>query len=129
MNKRFITALGLTAALSLSACAANEITDPGTTNTSGTGSTSDAPAGLSGTLAGKGASSAKVAQETWSANFQTANPAVTINYSPDGSGAGREAFMGGGADFAGSDRALKTDENVAGAFKGCADTSTAMLSP
>ena len=47
MNKRFITALGLTAALSLSACAANEITDPGT-NTSGTGSTSDAPAGLSG---------------------------------------------------------------------------------
>ncbi len=129
MNKRFITALGLTAALSLSACAANEITDPGTTNTSGTGSTSDAPAGLSGTLAGKGATSAKVAQETWIAAFQTANPAVTINYSPDGSGAGREAFMGGGADFAGSDRALKIDENVAGAFAGCADTSAAIDVP
>lgn len=128
MNTRFITALGLTAALSLSACATNEpATDAGTPNTSGT-TGSSAPT-LSGTLAGKGASSAKVAQETWIANFQTANPAVTINYSPDGSGAGREAFMGGGADFAGSDRALKIDENVAGGFAGCVDTSAAIDVP
>ena len=35
---------------------------------------------------------------------------MTVNYSPDGSGAGREAFAGGGADFAGSDRAMKPEE-------------------
>nr|WP_269452198.1 substrate-binding domain-containing protein [Tessaracoccus coleopterorum] len=80
-------------------------------------------------MSGKGASSAKVAQETWTAQFQMANPNVTINYSPDGSGAGREAFMGGGADFAGSDRALKVDENVAGAFAGCTPGSTALDLP
>ncbi|MBK7822645.1 MAG: phosphate ABC transporter substrate-binding protein PstS [Tessaracoccus sp.] len=128
MNTRLTAALGLAAALSLSACAANEIPGAGTPGTTG----SDTPgtsSGLSGTLAGKGASSAKVAQETWIAAFQTANTAVTINYSPDGSGAGREAFMGGGADFAGSDRALKTEENVAGAFKGCADASAAIDVP
>ena len=47
------------------------------------------------------------AQETWVAEFQTKNPDVTVNYSPDGSGAGREAFAGGGVDFAGSDRAME----------------------
>ncbi len=61
-------------------------------------------------LTGIGASSMATAQETWVAEFQTANPGVTVNYSPDGSGAGREAFAGGGADFAGSDRAMDADE-------------------
>ncbi|MFT3887830.1 MAG: phosphate ABC transporter substrate-binding protein PstS [Arachnia sp.] len=131
MNIRFTAALGLAAALSLTACAANEITTPETPksngSTSGSGNT-QAPA-LNGTLSGKGASSAKVAQETWIANFQTANNGVTINYSPDGSGVGREAFQKGGADFAGSDRAFKLDENVAGSFAGCADTSAAIDVP
>ena len=120
MKIRLTAALGVSAALLLSACAANEGT---TTTDSSSGSSSSAASNLSGTIAGKGASSAKVAQETWTAAFQTANPGVTVNYSPDGSGAGREAFMGGGADFAGSDRALKVDENVEGAFGGCKSTA------
>jgi phosphate transport system substrate-binding protein len=106
-------ALAAVVALSLSSCAANEAPAEGG---AATGST------LEGTLNGTGASSQGSAQEAWTKAFQTANPGVTINYSPDGSGAGREAFMAGGqnAMFAGSDRALKTDE-LAGTFGQCAD--------
>ncbi len=109
-------ALAAVAALALTACATNE---------GGSGSTAPAASGsaststLSGTLQGTGASSMKAAQEVWRAEFQTANPGVTVNYSPDGSGAGRTAFMDGAAAFAGSDRALKDDE-MAGAFSTCA---------
>lgn len=101
-----ITALSL----GLSACAANEAAPP-----SGDGGASNG-SGLSGQLAAAGASSMASAQETWVAEFQTANPEVTVRYSPDGSGAGREAFTGGGVDFAGSDRAMKPEELAADAL-------------
>lgn len=94
-------ALTASVALTFSACAANEAGAPQ--------ASASGPA-LTGTLTGIGASSMATAQESWVAEFQTANPDVTVNYSPDGSGAGREAFAGGGADFAGSDRAMKPDE-------------------
>ena len=93
----------------LSSCAANETAAPASPSGS-SGST------LSGTLTGIGASSVATAQETWVAAFQTRNPGITVNYSPDGSGAGREAFAGGGADFAGSDRAMKPEEMTADAL-------------
>ncbi|HMR48325.1 MAG TPA: phosphate ABC transporter substrate-binding protein PstS [Arachnia sp.] len=130
MKLRLTAAAGLSAALLLTACAANEIpsqpADSGTPGETTPGET--APSTLEGILSGKGASSAKVAQETWIAAFQTANAGVTINYSPDGSGAGRTAFQKGGADFAGSDRAFKIEENVPG-FAACTDTSTAIDVP
>ncbi len=106
----------LAGSMALAGCAANE-----------TSGSSDS--GLSGTLTGKGASSAKAAEEKWTADFQEANTNVTVNYSPDGSGAGREAFISGGADFAGSDRALKDDEMGAGKFAGCTDSSSALDLP
>ncbi len=99
-------------ALLLSACATNETAAGGSAD-SGTQST------LAGTLQGVGASSTKSAQEVWRAAFQTAHPKVTINYSPDGSGAGRTAFRDGGAAFAGSDRAL-SDDQMSGRFASCA---------
>jgi len=106
-------ALAAVVALALSSCASNEAPAEGG---AASGST------LEGTLNGIGASSQGSAQEAWTKAFQTANTGVTINYSPDGSGAGREAFMAGGqnANFAGSDRALKTDE-LTGTFGQCAD--------
>lgn len=70
-----------------------------------------------------------VAQENWIAGFQTENPRATVIYAPEGSGAGRDAFMGGGAHFAGSDRAFHLEENVAGAYAGCADGSIALDLP
>lgn len=70
-----------------------------------------------------------VAQENWIAEFQTTNPGATVIYAPEGSGAGRDAFMGGGADFAGSDRAFSLSENVVGALAGCAEGSVALDLP
>lgn len=127
MKLRLTTALGLGAALLLTACAANE--GPGTPDTANTSTEGGGGAGLSGTLNGMGASSMAVAQENWIAQFQEANPQVTVLYAPEGSGAGRDAFMGGGADFAGSDRAFTIEENVAGAFGSCADGAKALDLP
>ena len=42
----------------------------------------------------------------WKAGFQTANPDVTVNYDAVGSGGGREQFIAGGVQFAGSDAYL-----------------------
>ena len=100
--------LAASTALSLTACAANESAAPEATVSS-----------LTGTLVGAGASSQGSAQEAWIAGFQTANPGVTITYDPTGSGAGREAFIAGGTDFAGSDSFLK-DEELAKTFAACA---------
>lgn len=114
-------AIGAAVALTLTACGGGGATGgasseaPTTAASSAAGSAPSSAAGstLSGTLQGTGASSMKAAQDVWRAEFQTANPDVTVNYSPDGSGAGRTAFADGGAAFAGSDRAL-SDAEIAG---------------
>lgn len=64
----------------------------------------------SGTLIGAGASSQAAGMQGWQAGFQAANPDATVEYDPIGSGGGRETFLSGGSDFAGSDAALKDDE-------------------
>jgi phosphate transport system substrate-binding protein len=111
--KRFGAPLAIlaAAAISLTACASNEGSTPATTTA--------APSNLSGTVNGIGSSAQGTAQTTWIAGFQQANPKVTINYDPQGSGAGRTSFISGAADFAGSDAALK-DTELAGTFAGCA---------
>ena len=114
-------ALFAAAALTLSACAANETANPGT------GTSGSAAAG--GTLAGKGASSMSAAQQKWIADYQSAHPGVTINYSPDGSGAGREAFTSGAVQYAGSDRPFKDEELGVGKFGLCAADSNALDLP
>ncbi len=111
--------LAIALSITLSGCAVNEME----LLNSGADTT------LKGTIQGTGASSQKVAQTTWIAEFQTAHLNVTINYSPEGSGAGRESFMGGGADFAGSDRALKDEENTVGGFGKCTKDSIALDLP
>ncbi|WP_439116278.1 substrate-binding domain-containing protein, partial [Ilumatobacter sp.] len=58
---------------------------------------------VSGTLIGAGASSQAAGMQGWQAGFQAANPATTVEYDPIGSGGGRETFLSGGSDFAGSD--------------------------
>lgn len=98
----------LSSCAALSGCAANELGLP--------------PAGadaLSGTLNGSGASSQGSASDAWVASFQTDNPDATVNYSPDGSGAGRKAFISGGVQYAGSDSAL-SEKELSDGFAGCA---------
>ncbi|OUE25527.1 phosphate ABC transporter substrate-binding protein PstS [Clavibacter michiganensis] len=113
-------ALAAVTALALSSCAANE----------GPASGDDSGSSLSGTINGIGSSAQGAAQEAWIAAFQTENTGVSITYAAEGSGAGREAFMAGGqnANFAGSDRALKTDE-LTGTFGQCADGTSAIDMP
>lgn len=62
------------------------------------------------TLQGAGASSQEAAMNAWSDGAGELDPAVEVRYSPDGSGAGREAFLAGGAGFAGSDAAMDEEE-------------------
>jgi phosphate transport system substrate-binding protein len=69
--------------------------------------------GLSGDLAGAGASSQAAAMEAWVAGFQTANSGATVTYEPIGSGGGREQFAAGGIDFGATDAPLAGDELTA----------------
>nr|WP_234661877.1 phosphate ABC transporter substrate-binding protein PstS [Agromyces marinus] len=100
----------MTAALALSSCAANE----------GGAAPAESESTLAGNLVGAGASSQDSAQQAWIAGFQTANPDVTIDYDPSGSGAGRDTFLEGASDFAGSDRAFNDEELATGGFAKCA---------
>lgn len=116
-----IGAVAAVSALALAGCAQNE---GGATN-----NTTAPENALSGTLTGGGASSQEVAVQTWSAGLQTANPDLTINYDPAGSGAGRDSFQAGAFAFAGSDRAFRTSEIEAGPFDACAEGSDIVQLP
>ncbi|MGV1003313.1 MAG: phosphate ABC transporter substrate-binding protein PstS [Candidatus Nanopelagicales bacterium] len=101
-----------TLALTLASCS-----DSG----SDSGSEATAPAGgssLAGAIKASGSSAQKNAIAEWINAFQTANPNVTIDYQANGSGAGIQDFINGQTSFAGSDSALKADEQV-GADKLC----------
>jgi phosphate transport system substrate-binding protein len=116
-----IAAIAIAATIVLSSCAANEATP----STSG----SAAPVSkLTGTLTGIGSSAQADAEAAWVAGFQTSNPKVTVNYDSQGSGAGRKAFAGGSADFAGSDAALNATE-LTGTFANCTAGSGAIDLP
>ncbi|MFZ3452034.1 phosphate ABC transporter substrate-binding protein PstS [Arthrobacter sp. 7Tela_A1] len=92
-------------ALALAACGSDNATGAA----AGTDATASAST-VSGTLTGAGASSQAAAMDAWIAGFNAANPAASVQYSPDGSGAGREALLAGGAQFAGTDAYLSDEE-------------------
>jgi phosphate transport system substrate-binding protein len=119
-HKRHLAPLALVVAgaAALTGCAANE----------SRADTSAASSSLTGTLNGIGSSAQGTAQTVWAAGFQTAHPDVTVNYDPQGSGAGRKSFISGAADFAGSDAAL-SDDDLAQTFAGCVADSSALDLP
>src|SRR3712207_4971797 len=97
--------VALASTLALTACgAANESGDAA--GGGGSGSTQE----LTGELAGAGASSQQSAMEAWQAGFQGEYPDVQFSYDPVGSGSGREQFLDGSVDFAGSDSAFDDEE-------------------
>lgn len=65
---------------------------------------------LSGTLSGAGSSAQNAAMDAWRAGFSLLHPKAQVQYSPDGSGAGRTAFLAGAVEFAGSDAYLDAEE-------------------
>ncbi|TQJ39279.1 phosphate ABC transporter substrate-binding protein (PhoT family) [Arthrobacter sp. SLBN-112] len=92
-------------ALALSACGSDNAT-----GTAPAGSQSAGGTKVTGTLTGIGSSAQGAAMDAWKTNFASANSGATVQYSPDGSGAGRKAILDGSAQFAGSDAYLKDDE-------------------
>jgi phosphate transport system substrate-binding protein len=80
--------------------------------TAASSDSSDSGDKLSGTLSGVGSSAQGSAMEAWIAAFNEKYPDVTINYEPQGSGAGREQFASGAVKFAGSDAALNAEETT-----------------
>ena len=110
-SRRLLTA-AVVASLALTAAACGS-DDGGSSDTATDGASQDGGSSdLAGTLNGAGASSQAAAMQGWVAGFQQANPQVTVNYDPVGSGGGRETFLSGGAMFAGSD-AYMDDEELA----------------
>jgi phosphate transport system substrate-binding protein len=95
--------LALAGTLALTACGAS---NEGGGNAAGS---SSGPS-LSGDLNGAGSSAQQAAMQAWQAGFSSSQPKVTVNYDPVGSGGGREQFLSGGVDFAGSDAALSDEE-------------------
>ena len=83
---------------------------------------------VSGTLVGAGASSQAAAMQGWQAGYQAEHPDATVEYDPVGSGGGRETFLAGGSDFAGSDAALK-DEEYEASKESCAGDQGAINLP
>jgi phosphate transport system substrate-binding protein len=104
----------LAGTLALSACgAANETESTDSGSGGGNGGSTESAAELSGDLVGAGASSQQAAMEAWQAGFQGEYPDVDFSYDPVGSGGGREQFISGATDFAGSDAALDEEELTA----------------
>lgn len=133
MKLRLVAAVGLSAALLLTACSdenggaspeptTETTTEVSTEETPGGEETESAGGELSGSISGMGASSMRVAQDAWIAAFAS-QTGVQVSYAAEGSGAGRDAMGDGSANFAGSDRAFRIDENVAGSFGSCSADS------
>ncbi|KTF04184.1 Phosphate-binding protein PstS 3 precursor [Trueperella bernardiae] len=115
---RAAAGLALSLSLVLAACSnggSDSETNGATDSPSASDSTSADKTGsgsLSGTINGSGASSQVNAQQAWRDNF-TANTGAIVNYDATGSGTGREQFIAGKVDYAGTDSALKEEELTA----------------
>ena len=68
------------------------------------------PSQVEGTLVGGGASSQEAAMTSWTQGFPEVAPNAQVNYAAVGSGGGREGFLGGEYDWAGSDAAMSDEE-------------------
>jgi phosphate transport system substrate-binding protein len=95
----------LAGTLALAACGAS---NEGGGTTAGEGGSSAEQ--LSGDLVGAGSSAQQAAMQAWQAGFSSSQPQVNLSYDPVGSGGGREQFLAGATDFAGSDAALDEEE-------------------
>ena len=102
----YVAGIALTATLALAACGSDNETPA-----AGGGGNSAAPANCAaGALEAQGSTAQKNAMDEWIKAYQGQCADAKINYNGTGSGAGIEAFINGTADFAGSDSALKEEE-------------------
>ncbi|MFF0271557.1 phosphate ABC transporter substrate-binding protein PstS [Kribbella sp. NPDC004536] len=103
--------------LALSACGSDpQPSGSSSPDSSSSSAGADCP---KGTLNAEGSSAQKNAIEEVISKYNDKCADVTVNYNPTGSGAGIKQFNANQVDFAGSDSALKPDEQTA-ATKRCA---------
>lgn len=105
LQRYYVAGIALTATLALTACGSDNNESP-----SAEGGSAAASSCAAGDLVAQGSSAQKNAMDEWISTYQTQCADAKIGYEPSGSGAGIEAFIAGTADFAGSDSALKEDE-------------------
>jgi phosphate transport system substrate-binding protein len=100
-----IAGIALTATFALAACGSDNTTPSDTAGAS-------AAAGncAAGSLTAQGSTAQKNAMAEWIKTYQGQCTDAKISYEGTGSGAGIQAFIAGTADFAGSDSALKPEE-------------------
>jgi phosphate transport system substrate-binding protein len=125
--KRLVLVLAMVASLAFVVAACGDAnSDNGSSADSGAASSDSGS--VSGNLAGAGSSAQDAAMQAWIAGLQSNSPDATVSYDPVGSGGGREQFVSGGVDFAGSDSALADDE-LSGAQKRCGGTDNLVEIP
>ncbi len=95
----------MTAVFALGACGSDNTDSP-----SAAGGSAAAENCAAGQLTAQGSSAQKNAMDEWIKTYQGQCSGAQIGYESTGSGAGIQAFIAGTADFAGSDSALKEDE-------------------
>jgi phosphate transport system substrate-binding protein len=115
--QRRVAAIGLIAAsaLVLSACGSDENAGGG-----GVSAAQGVTCGGKPDLRSSGSSAQNNAMTRFVATYQQTCQGQTLNYTPSGSGAGRNEFLGGQTDFAGSDSALKDGDETTRAEARCA---------
>jgi phosphate transport system substrate-binding protein len=101
----YLAGIALTATLALAACGSDNTSEP-----SGSDNSSASANCGSGSLTAQGSTAQKNAMDEWIKKYQGKCSGAKIDYQGTGSGAGIQAFTAGTADFAGSDSALKDDE-------------------
>ncbi|MDN5717191.1 MAG: phosphate ABC transporter substrate-binding protein PstS [Janibacter sp.] len=114
-RKVLTTTAALALTFSMAACGAG---NEGDSDSTSDGGGSDAVT-VAGTIKGAGASSMEKAQNEWIADFTEVAPDATVEYAPDGSGTGREKFINGAVNFAGTDSAMDDEEMASAKEKGC----------
>ncbi|MFI5510134.1 phosphate ABC transporter substrate-binding protein PstS [Mycobacterium sp. NPDC051804] len=105
------------AALTLSACGSDN--NAGNTGSGGgEGSSSSADCGGKNSVTAEGSTAQQNAIAEFNKVWGQSCSGKNLSYNPTGSGAGREQFIAGNVDFAGSDSALK-EEQIAAAAERC----------
>ena len=105
LQRYYVAGIALTATLGLAACGSDNEAPAG-----GTGASTAAGSCVAGDLTAQGSSAQKNAMDEWIKAYQGQCADTKIGYEGTGSGAGIQAFIAGTADFAGSDSALKEEE-------------------
>ncbi|HEX3393416.1 MAG TPA: substrate-binding domain-containing protein, partial [Acidimicrobiales bacterium] len=113
MKRRVPVGLAVVCAFALVASACGSSTKSATDTTGSTPTSAAAGAKDTASLSGAGSTFVQSMLQEWIKQYGKAAPGVSINYQGVGSGAGIQQLTSKTVDFAGSDVALKPEEQAA----------------